>query len=222
MKLAEIEREAHAAGLASLGAIRVMPEHGAPEGVGAIVLLALSREGWADFTASPDYADGAPDPLDRWSTRIIGALGETLGARALFPFGGPPYQPFLRWAAATGRIWPSRLGMSIHDGHGPWMSFRGALGFAALGDIPDPGMQARPCDTCVSTPCLKACPVGAFDGERYDVDRCAAHVASSEGAACRVRGCLARRACWIGQDWVPPPERAAFHMGAFLRARSEP
>ncbi len=219
MKVGEVERVAGEAGLTSLGAIRAMPEHGASEGIGAIVLLGLSREGWAIFSTSPEYADGAPHPLDRWSGRVVGALADTLAAEALFPFGGPPYQPFLRWAAATGRIWPSPMGMSIHDAHGPWMSFRGALGFGTLEDMPGPATAPRPCDTCISTPCLKACPVGAFDGVRYDVDGCAAHVASPEGAACRLRGCLARRACWVGQDWVPEPARAAFHMGAFLRAR---
>lgn len=219
MKAREAERAALAAGLATLGAVRVLPEHGAPEGVAAILLLGLSHEGWDAFAASPEAADGAPDPLDRWSLRVVGDLGEALGAEALFPFGGPPYQPFMRWAAASGRMGPSPLGMSIHDEHGLWMSFRGALGFAALEEMADAPVAPRPCDGCASTPCLKACPVDAFDGTAYHVDRCAAHVASPEGAACRRRGCLARRACWVGQDRVPGPARAAFHMEAFLRAR---
>ena len=219
MKLDAVERVALDAGLTSLGAIRALPEHGAPEGVGAVVLLGLSQAGWAGFAGSPECADGEAHPMDRWSSRVVGGLAENLRATPLFPFGGPPYQPFLRWAAATGRIWPSPMGMSIHDAHGPWMSFRGALGFGALEGIPDPSTAARPCDTCAVKPCLKACPVDAFDGQRYDVASCAAHVASPEGSACRQRGCLARRACWVGQDWVPEPARAAFHMAAFLRAR---
>ena len=219
VKATEAERAAHDAGLATLGTVVVSPEHGAPEGVGAILLLGLSHEGWDVFAASPEAADGSPDPLDRWSTRVIGALGENLGAQALFPFGGPPYQPFMRWAAASGRMDPSPLGMSIHDEHGLWMSFRGALGFASLEGMAEPLAAPVSCDTCTVKPCLKACPVDAFDGTAYHVDRCAAHVASPEGAACRRRGCLARRACWVGQDWVPEPDRAAFHMAAFLRAR---
>jgi len=212
MRFAEVERAVDAAGLTILGT--------APEGSGIVVLLGLSREGWDVFASSPEKADGEPDPLDRWSQRIVGALGERLNAEPLFPFGGPPYQPFMRWAAASGRMGPSPLGMSIHRDHGLWMSFRGALGFAALDGITETPV-GRPCDGCASRPCLKACPVDAFDGTRYDVDRCAAHVASPEGAACRERGCLARRACWVGQGWVPEPNRASFHMRAFLRARGE-
>ena len=205
----DVERAVEAAGLTILGT--------AQEGTQSIVLLGLSRAGWDAFAADPEYADRDPNPLDRWSQRVVGALGNSLGAEALFPFGGPPYQPFMRWAAASGVMWPSPLGMSIHRDHGLWMSFRGALGFAGLDVAPE--IAVRPCETCISQPCLKACPVDAFDGERYDVDACAAHVGSPEGAACRERGCLARRACWVGQPFVPEPNRASFHMRAFLRAR---
>ena len=209
MRFGEVERAARDTGLTVLG----VAEDG-----DRIVLLGLSREGWDGFTLAPEYADGGADPLDRWSRRVVGALAERLGARAHFPFGGPPYAPFMRWAGASGRMWPSPLGMSIHDEHGLWMSFRGALAFGTLDGGPEPDVE-RPCDGCTSRPCLKACPVDAFAGGSYDVAACAAHVASREGAACRERGCLARRACWVGQDFVPEPERAAFHMAAFLQAQ---
>lgn len=214
-----VEDAAQAVGLTGLATVAVAPEEGALDGVGAVVLLGLARQGWRFFSASPEIADGQRHPLDRWSERVVRDLAATLGAVALFPFEGPPYHPFLRWSAASGRVWPSALGMSIHETHGPWVSFRGALGFAALDAVPEAGTAPRPCDGCAVKPCLKACPVDAFSGEQYDVERCAAHVASPEGAACRARGCLARRACWIGQDWVPDPARASFHMEAFLRAQ---
>lgn len=217
MTLDEVTHVVGAAGLTILGTARDEGKY--------IVLLGLSREGWDAFAAAEEYADGEPNPLDRWSQRVIGALGARLDAQALFPFGGPPYQPFMRWAAASGVMWPSPLGMSLHRDHGLWMSFRGALGFAALEGI-DETPATRPCDTCISQPCLNTCPVNAFraeggEGERYDVNACAAHVASAEGAACRERGCLARRACWVGQDFVPEPNRASFHMRAFVRARED-
>lgn len=207
------------AGLADLGMFAALPEHGAPDGVGAVMLLGMGPNGWARFEASPEYADGEPEPLDRWSVRVIDALAQDLGAQALYPFGGPPYQPFLRWAAATGRIWPSPLGMSIHAEHGLWMSFRGALGFASMPDHASMPAVQRPCDTCADKPCLSACPVGAFSGEAYGVDACVSHITSDRGRDCRERGCLARRACPVGVEWIPQPERAAFHMGAFIRAR---
>lgn len=210
---AEIETQ----GLTLLGGFAVRPEHGAPDGVASIGLLGMSEAGWGIFRASPECEDGAPDPLDRWSHRVVGALADTLDALPLFPFGGPPYRPFLRWAEATGRIWPSPVGMSIHDEHGLWMAFRGALGFhEARGELESAEAQ-RPCDTCAGKPCLGACPVDAFATGVYDVPACVAHISTPAGADCMAQGCRVRRACPVGA--TPPPEKAAFHMRAFLNAR---
>lgn len=206
-------------GLAVLGGFHTRPEHGAPEGVASIAMLGLAREGWDVFAASPEAADGQPDPMDRWSARIITALAEREGAVPLFPFGGPPYQPFLRWAAATGCIWPSPLGMSIHAERGLWMAFRGALGFAEAREDLRAATAERPCETCTDKPCLSACPVEAFTGGVYDVPTCVAHIATPEGADCLGGGCKARHACPVGTDWSPAPAQATFHMGAYLRAR---
>ena len=90
------------------------------------------------------------------------------------------------------------------------MSFRGAI------RLPRPARVAsgpRPCDTCAA-PCATACPVDAF-ADGYDVAACKAHVASPAGADCRRGGCLARRACPVGQGRRLPAQ-SAFHMEAFL------
>ena len=189
----------------------------APHEGGHVALLGLAATGWGTFRDSKEAQDGTPDPLDRWSVRVTTELAQAWGGEALFPFGGPPYHPFIRWASASGRVWPSAMGMAIHAERGLWISFRGAVALAEPMPAPEPGPS--PCEGCASKPCLAACPVDAFAGGAYDVAACASHVASREGAACRERGCLARRACWVGQAWVPEPGRAAFHMAAFVEAR---
>lgn len=207
-------------GLSLIGGFQVLPEHGAPEGVASIAMLGIARDGWPVFAATPEAQDGEPDPMDRWSRRVVTALAEELGAVPLFPFGGPPYQPFLRWAAATGCVWQSPLGMSIHAERGLWVAFRGALGFReARGDLKAVEAQL-PCETCAEKPCLTACPVDAFAQEFYDVPTCVSHIATAEGAECLQGGCKARHACPVGRDWAPEPAQAHFHMGAYLRARS--
>ena len=210
---------ASAQGLAVLGGFAAAPEHGAPQPVASIALLGFAEDGWDVFAASPEARDGAPDPLDRWSHRVVEGLADALDAVAFFPFGGPPYHPFLRWAEATGRIWPSPVGMSIHDERGLWVAFRGALGFRdARPDLIRKDAE-KPCDTCAGKPCLRACPVEAFATGTYDVPACVGHIASEAGADCLNRGCLVRRACPVGTSWTPAPNRAAFHMRAFKRAR---
>ena len=165
---------------------------------------------WPLFTESPEYKDGSPDPMDRWSRRVLSHVALEMDAEPLFPFGGPPYEPFFTWAIKSGRFWASPIGFLVHDTAGLFASFRGAL---RLVDQPTQDVSTRPCDCCAQ-PCASACPVDAFN-DGYDVAACKAHVASDAGADCRTKGCLARRACPVGQG-NRLPAQAAFHMEAFL------
>lgn len=188
---------------------------------------------WPYFKASTFFKDGLPDPLDRWSR----ALGEELAARfggvALFPFEGPPYHPFQRWADRAAATQPSRMMLRIHPDFGLWHAYRFAL---ALPFAPDaapadralsahagastepaavPHSAASLCASCSGQPCLQACPVGAYTGESFLLDACASHLHSGAGAECMQAGCLARRACPVGAGFRYTAEHAAFHMQAF-------
>jgi hypothetical protein len=228
-RLVAIEAGLAREGLVPLGAFHPLPEDGVPaqpDGRPSRTLVLAGNVGgslWARFSASPEAADGRPDPLDRWSARVIGALAAAAGGLAVFPFGGPPYLPFQRWARRGAPLAQSPLGMLIHPDHGLWHAFRGAIALPEA--LPLPAVEARPspCDSCAGRPCLAACPVGAFTATgptaSYDVAACAAHVAAPAGRDCLNNGCRARRACPVGRDWHYPPAQARFHMAAFLAAR---
>jgi hypothetical protein len=183
-----------------------------PDGDTTITLIGPDEPAfWPIFEQTPEYQDGRPDPLDRWSRRVLTEVAATLQAEPLFPFGGPPFAPFFTWAQSSRRFWASPIGFLVHDDAGLFVSFRGAIRWAQAAEIASP---AQPCSTCAGHPCATACPVGAFkDG--YDVAACKAHVASPAGVDCRNGGCLARRACPVGQG-ARLPAQAAFHMEAFL------
>ncbi len=220
--LAPIVATIEAQGLAARGAFALddADRAGGLDGLAAIVLVgAAGAHGWKAFAASPEARDGHADPLDRWSCRVIDALARDLGARPFYPFGGPPYWPFQRWALRAEPVSPSPLGLLIHPKFGLWHSYRGALGFAEPVSIPPREAQASPCEICASRPCLSACPVGAFAASGYDVAACAAHLRGDEGRACMEGGCLARRACPVGVEFAHGEAQASFHMRAFLRAR---
>ena len=209
-------------GLVPRGAMRLEDDErrGALAHVRTIVLIGMAgRSGWDAFTASAEAHDGIDHPLDRFSRRVVGALARDLGAKALYPFGGPPHWPFQQWARHCEPLHPSPIGPLIHPRYGLWHSYRGALGFSEAIDRPEPAAVASPCDSCAARWCLKACPVGAFTTGGYDVAACAAHLKSAAGAECMDRGCLARRACPIGAEHAYGAEQAGFTMRAFLRAR---
>ncbi|MDQ0394505.1 hypothetical protein [Labrys monachus] len=217
----ELDAAAQAAGLSLRGIFHPVAADGVPDAaVQTLVMLGwIGGAQWHAFAASPEAGDGQPHPLDRWSRRVIDALAEAFGAVSFYPFGGPPYLPFQRWAQRGDNVYPSPLGIFIHPVHGLWHSYRGALGFPARLDLPPRGTGASPCQTCEGRPCLSACPVGAFTTGGYDVDRCAAHVKSDAGEPCRMGGCLARRACPVGAERRYGTDGASFYMAAFVAAR---
>lgn len=222
MGLPEIEARIAVAGLAPRGALHLADEDrtGDLAGQRSLVLIGLAgQHGWHAFAASPEAQDGAPDPLDRFSRRVIDDLAQACGGRALYPFGGPPHWPFQRWAQRAEPLYPSPLGLLIHPRYGLWHSYRGAIALARELALPEPERTQSPCDACPARPCLKACPVGAFGAAGYAVESCADWLRGAGAKTCMQHGCLARRACPVGADFAHVPEQVRFGMRAFLRAR---
>ena len=220
MDIASIRGRIAAAGLAFRGVFHPGPDDQAPAGTGTLVLVGFvgSRQ-WPACASSPEAADGQPNPLDCWSRRVIGGLAYELGAVALFPFGGPPFLPFQRWAQKAEPVAPSPLGILIHPDWGLWHAYRGALAFSDRLELPPPDNRPSPCETCAEKPCLSACPVDAFGPAGYDVPPCVAHISTPAGGDCIDFGCRARRACPVGIEHRYRSDQAHFHIAAFLKAQ---
>jgi hypothetical protein len=227
MDLARIEAELDGAGLAPRGAFHPGEADGIPpfadgQPVGTLVLAGNVGPGmWLSFTTAREPGD-EPNPLDRWTKRVLDTLAEKLGAAALFPFGGPPYLPFQRWAQQAEPVSPSPIGPLIHPDYGLWHAYRGALAFAAKLEIPPINRRESPCGSCAEKPCLASCPVGALTHDAYNVAACAAHISTPAGEDCMAFSCRARRACPVGRVYAYEPAQARFHMDAFLRNRRGP
>ncbi|MEM7169003.1 MAG: hypothetical protein AAF530_02465 [Pseudomonadota bacterium] len=227
MDLASIETLAGSVGLALRGGFHPRADDGVPplpSGPPAQTVVLLGNVGssiWPQFSHSTEALDGQPDPLNRWSTRVIGEMAEALGGVPHYPFGGPPYVPFLRWAQRAEPVFSSPLGMLIHPVYGVWHAYRGALAFAETIQLPLAREADSPCESCRDRPCLSACPVSAFGQGPYRADDCAAHIATPAGVDCLEQGCLARRACPIGADFLYLADQAGLHMKAFLTARQK-
>jgi hypothetical protein len=189
-------------------------EPGLPRGTRTLVLLGPAQPGfWPHLQTQPEW--GGPDPVDRWSRRVIGRLACDLGGKALFPFGGPPYQPFYSWAIRSGAVWESPVKLLVHAEQGLFVSFRGALALREVLDLAPP--PPRPCDTCDTKPCLTACPTQALTGEGYDVPACHAWLDRPEGRRCMEGGCLVRATCPVSQGHARMAEQSAYHMRQFHR-----
>jgi len=223
MNLDTIGPAVEATGLTLRGGFEATPEDQLPpvpgKGPGrSLLLLGVVGPGaWQAFAASPESR--APvNPLDTWTRRIVTNLAQRLAALPLFPFEGPPYWPFQRWAMRAEPVSRSPIGILIHPDYGLWHAYRAALLFAEEVDLPPREARASPCDSCADRPCLSACPVEAFAEADYRVDACIAHISAPAGAMCMGEGCRARDACPVGRAFRYPGEQIRFHMGAFRRA----
>ena len=118
---------------------------------------------------------------------------------------------------------PSPLGMLIHPEFGLWHGYRGAivlddLALGRQGDrVPDsPPLVSHPCDGCAETPCLSACPVGAFTNNGFAAADCRSFLETETGQdSCMDSGCRARDACPVGQRHRYSDDQIRMHMAAF-------
>ena len=220
MTLDDIVSEIAPLGLIARGGFHPEPSDGVPGNPATLVLIGNAGPSlWETF--AKDAGDG-PDPLDAWTRKVLTGVAERLGAAALFPFDGPPYLPFQRWAMKAEAVFPSPIGPLIHPEFGLWHAYRGALAFAAALDLPERAAVASPCESCESTPCLTTCPVEALSPGAYDVPACVRFLDSVAGKDCLDHACAARRACPVGRDYFYAPPQARFHMDHFHRANRKP
>ncbi|MCW5699206.1 MAG: ferredoxin [Rhodospirillales bacterium] len=212
-----------ACGLIFRGGFHTYPEDDALPTDGTVVLVGNAGPAmWSAFSAEVDETgrQALEHPLDDWISRHLEAYAESWGARVLYPFEGPPYLPFQRWAQRADAVFPSPIGPLIHPDFGLWHAYRGAFLFDGKFPLPPRDDRPNPCETCIDKPCLEGCPVNVTGPEGYDVAKCVRFLHSKAGLDCMASGCQARRACPVGASFRYDPDQASFHMTWFRRSQS--
>lgn len=95
MNLTDLSQGAHARHLRILGHFAPEDSHGLGHEVKTVVLLGPDEpQFWSEFEDSSEYRDGAPDPMDRWSARVIGDWAREIGGKPIFPLVAHPMHHF--------------------------------------------------------------------------------------------------------------------------------
>src|SRR3712207_2037498 len=82
-------------GLILRGGFHPSHEDAGLEGAGTLLLVGNAGEAmWQHFAP---HRDSGPNPMNRWTMRVIEPIAATFGAKTLYPFG-KPHWPFQRWA----------------------------------------------------------------------------------------------------------------------------
>jgi ferredoxin len=186
---------------------------------GALIVASGGPAFFDRFDGGPEATDGAPNPLDRYTERVVArATRDALDPRgvahvALFPFGARPLIPFQRLGRAAGLGGPGPLGLQIHPTFGPWWAYRALIVLdRPLPAAPPPGDGCAGCDA----PCVAACPAGAVARGGFDIVACQARRLVAE--PCRL-SCVARITCVRGPEHRYRDEELAFHMRASMPRR---
>ena len=154
--------------------------------------------------ASEEANDGAserPGPME--PARGVASRPHALGGAAHFPFGGPPWLPFIRWAQRAGPVYPSPIGPLVHPDFGLWHAYRGAIAFRERLALPPRDNRASPCAELYAD---RPMPV-VLSGRRVlsrtatTWRRCVAHIESTcRRADASMRGMpRPRHACPVGR-----------------------
>lgn len=190
-----------------------------------VMVANFGQKMWPSFTASSHYNDGQSDPLNRWSSEVLGQVAKQFDGDLRLPFERP-FLPFQNWAKRTGKVETSPLGILIHPEYGLWFGLRGVL-FVNVENqqveklIQPPQVPAKLCQECTEKPCLSACPVNAFGDEGLNVKSCFSHLERVEKSAaspnCLEVGCAARAACPVANEHQYSRDQLQFHMHAYYR-----
>lgn len=136
------------------------------------------------------------DPIDHYSITLTRQfIHDYLGDMpVLWLYPGTDYLiPLQQLGEAAGWSYPSPLGSGISPVFGVWFAYRAA--FLIDGDLPLvlEESSTSPCASCVHSPCIPTCPVGAVQQEAFDIDGCVQQ-RLRPGSPCADR-CPARLAC---------------------------
>ena len=193
----------------------------------AVLLGNAGNDLWEAFSKVPQ-APSERDPLEVWLVSHITAIARATLAHPLFVHQGPPYIPIQDWAQRAESIHRSPIGLLIHPEFGLWHAYRAALCFPDALALPPHSAHSSPCEDCAAKPCLHTCPVGAFEGDRFDADACLTHVDSPRRSRMPQR--RLPRAAWLpgggpipirkARTGIPYGRSAAFGPRAVVNGRA--
>jgi hypothetical protein len=122
--LARLSRTLDGHGLLFRGGFYPGPRDRVPGETGTLVLVGnAGPDLWRVFA---HHRRDELHPLDAWTRRVLTGVGRRFDARIMFPFGGPPYHPFQRWARRAEAVFQSPTDPLVHLEHGLWHAYRGA------------------------------------------------------------------------------------------------
>ena len=180
-------------------------------------LVVIGHAGRRLWEVLADERQGTPDPVDTFSIRHTTCFAETYlqdeAWQLLYP--ADIFFPLNELGELAGWGKASPLFLGIHPEYGLWWAYRTVFLTSLALPVSAPAAQAHPCDSCLSKPCISACPASALSvAEAFNVYACADYRAQSESYC--GRQCIARQACPVGKAHQYTREQINYHYSLSL------
>jgi epoxyqueuosine reductase len=195
---------------------QIMRESGVPLDAYRRLVL-LGHGGKRMWRALQKWGLKTADPVDYYSTTVTHQFVTDYLDNPPILWLYPDTQfliPLQQLGELAGWSHPSPLGQGINPTYGVWFAYRAA--FLTTAELPLTGGATgpSPCDACSHKPCLTACPAGAVQPARFDIEACACY-RLQPGSVCADR-CLARMACPYFPEHRYSLEQIRHHYGRSL------
>lgn len=176
-------------------------------------LLLLGNGGRRFWSTLHEFGIRTDDPVDYYALHLTQTfLRDYLDnpRRVLLYPNTSIAVPLVRLGELAGWGKPSPVFVGINPEFGPWFAYRSAF----LIDLELPvsviSSTSHPCNTCVTKPCIQACPTKAVHWpDPSDINACA-RFRIADGSVCGDR-CLARLACPVGVEHRYNMEQVQYH-----------
>jgi len=189
------------------------------------------KQFWSAMQQEPSIDIKAQEnPVDTFSllitNRLLAMADMDDHADILYP--GLYAVPLIALGEQAGWSTASPLGLGLHPKYGPWFAYRALVRTDRPLQTPQHAAantvalsaSTSACISCVSTPCVGACPGTAVSlANDFNVSACA-EFRMQQNSTCKEQ-CHARNACPIGQQHRYSEEQRAYHMTHALDALVE-
>ncbi|MCF6192987.1 MAG: hypothetical protein L3J46_01485, partial [Kangiellaceae bacterium] len=105
--------------------------------------------------------------------------------------------------------------VGINSKWGTWFAYRVIILAKANFKINEPSSALSACKSCISKPCLSACPVSELDNDLIDINNCTEYRVN-KASNCRNK-CLARLACPIKKEHQYSDEQINYHYSLSMK-----
>lgn len=182
-----------------------------------ILIGHAGRQFWQSFNERIAEVGHQAHPIDTFTVSVVQEFLQTEHPAASYEivYPGAVTVSLQEVGKLAGWHHASPFMVGVNEHFGSWFAYRALL--LANTDLPATStvVSASPCVTCEDTPCISACPPGALDDGKFNLEKCLGYRQQVD-SPCK-NTCLARCACPVAGEHRYTDEQMQYHYGRSMK-----